>query len=334
MAEVTRRQFLKRVGLGAVGLVFAPLLDACAPQLQRDRKTALTAAEEDITRSLSAYNEARKHQDVSYRAAVTIAQHSLEGNPLADILEKYDKIKPSNQSIFADYGLVAELAYGATRYRFDPKTVIGLFETAKANFTLETKALCDIATLAMAYNGDVKKVQNLFRDLANDDSLKFAGITTNFDTVATLTSAGLVAGKERVFDEFRKIKSSQTIWSTDRSAATLTLASILTGRDTKRVLDIYSKTQQHNFKTLLGIRVISEDSMASLALAGTIGKYRIEDVLEMYEFATKNGVGDTDTASRLVLATAAKDAKRPIVSRASSYSIGRITYAVTPIALT
>lgn len=341
----SRRQFLSKAptrlvclyGLAATG---SAILAGCTSRSTESRPAGVepqTPAESEISHTIQLYDSARQRPGVPNTAAVTLAQAELQGQNPQNILALYYQIKEHYRSIFADYGLIANLAYAAGKYGHSEKTARGLFEASKkAGFTFEIESPSDLATLAMARGGDVGRPQETFRQIANDDSLKFLGLTTSFDSVSTLTSAALLSDKDKTLDIFRRIKRTQSFGFSYEAPAVLTLAATLASGDVDRVVNDYSTTNKHNFETTFGLRVITKNGIAVLTLAGIVGG-GLNDSLEMYDFAIKTGSMDSYTACRLVLATAAKKANLPLTSRKNDRRMGTkpviITYSIVPIAL-
>lgn len=334
-AGESRRDFLKKLPrrtVGTLGVVGAGsfLLSGCAEGSGDAPREPQNRSEELVNNTIAAYNQAETHPSMFYTAAVVAAQSTIEGRDQQEFNNKYDRIVEPYRNWFTDYGIAGNLAYGATRFGYEPDAVITLYDTARSNFVLDSATPGDIATLAMAGDGNVEKPASVFRQIAGNDALQVFGIVSSYDSVITLTSAGLKQGVDKTIEDFNAIKGSQTFWN-NRTPAILTLAASI-GADTQDVLDTYAQVNDHDFASFLGIRHISETSIAALTLASTLGIHTAEDVLKMYDFASRFGNLDSNTATRLTLATAAKDAPRPVISRDATYTVGKaVHHTIVPI---
>ena len=330
-----RRQFFQRlpVRVATVGAATSLLLAGCSEISQPAKIEPRTQPEKDMAATLRAFNRVLTYPHVPQSDAVTLAQDEIEGKNTPTLLPNYDQIKAPYLSSLSDSSIFANLAYSASRFKYNAKTTIELYEKAKSGFFLDNDTPADIASLAMAHGGDLNKPLAMLRRIANDDALTVLGLTTNFDSPATLTSIGLLTSEERALQEFRKMRTAKSIWNTDRNIAVLALASTLNG-DPKRTLDAFAKVDDYKFKHIWDRIGSTENRLATLALAGSLGKYSIEDVLSMYEFARNNAPIDANTAIRLTLATSAAKSGHTITSRKHYYMVGKVTNeALVPILL-
>jgi hypothetical protein len=331
-----RKEFLQKFPLKKVASVaiaassLATLLTACGEDYIK-KEEFMTEAEKGIYNTVETYYEVQKFEGVDFPEAVTLAQYASEGKEKEkSILDSYNEIKNPYQGIFTENGPFANLAYVANRFNWTDEATIGLFEEARNNYFLDKNQIgSDLTALSISNGKNIKDVKEISDYLAK--------VSGNNKVVDILTSAALISTKENASEKYKEVGEMGS-FSEDLTQAILALGSVLNDGDTEKIISSYDKIYRHKWDRSLGMRNITEDEIATLVLAANLGTYKEKEILDMYDYVRANSDIDTNTTSRLILATAANKVKRSIISREQDQAVstGKVTiiyHEVVPLAL-
>jgi hypothetical protein len=323
----SRRDFLFRIPERTAALlaVLSPsLLSSCKEEPKSPERIALEEhAQKEMSKTIWFYEQAQKDPEVPKSAAVTLGQAELQGHDPKKISALFKDIsKPyKNQEDF-DYSSTANIAYALNTYNISEVDAKHLFEVAISWNDNDSGVASDISALAMAENGDLQKVQEMYNQIASDVSYKDFSrriYTPDYNAVSTFASAALISDRKTTVDIYKKIKDNapmQLINAPMQSFANLTLGAIIDNGNVERTISAYKAVS----RSASPESSPSYSSITMGALAGIIG-LGVDTSIEMYRYARLERKIDTNTSSRLILATAAKKANIPLISREISEEI-------------
>jgi len=253
-----------------------------------------------------------------------------------------------------DWEPSAELAFGASKFNVSLDDLIVRREqierslNIKGKMTADWVGLCaerderrietDLTILSFVASGGPGEATNIFKQLLSEQRLKNAGLST-YEAGSCLTSATLAYGYERVVSEFVRLSNKDRRLG-DQRKAILTLAGLMK----KDTVDVYEYFTSDEMKSAERgkIKVLDEqegDRRAILTLAGIIGNYSPQEVVNLYRVLEKSYNIPLNTAARLVLLVATTKSGTEILSREAEYfysltgKISRIYPAMTVILL-
>lgn len=295
---VSRNNVLKAVFVTLSG----GFLVSCSDRGINTLLPAETLAEKEAKKLLIISKGLLEHPHMKVDMSIPLTQIVAEGKlKPVDASKLFDLIKePYKDELLADFNIASVLTYAAAHSGRSSREAIGVYEAAKEKFS-DNRTAGDMAALVLSNGSDMRRVFNTHDEVVKKtNSLKWGGMFTNWNTIATLTSTAMNVGVGRALEDYQAINNEI---SSDSSLCSAILANSISRRtaDIKHLVEIYKKTRKE-FTGFLGVVKMDESFIAGLTIASIMGKHSIDETLSMYDYFDRSGVTPYYNIVRMVMA--------------------------------
>lgn len=338
--KISRKDFFKLTG---AGVVLALVGTGCGVQMVESTtdEEKLMAHAIDIYLSLASDP---KHAYWQTDLAIATAGILQNQGRSEEVLELFNGLKEpfmdkkNSKLIMYDKEarLLASTPFIAKSGLRDKDTLIQIHTAFKEALTTYGEFATMLAIMAVAEDGNVDKVLEAYNTVAVNITGRtkgfFGGDSENIATRATLTSALLKTDNTDVIKRYYEtLKKARKFDRPAESAANLTLAVVIEGSDTDKILKLYdsfAKIESSNASRE------SESVRTALTVAAAISGDDAGKTINMYRYAQKVGL-DSRVSSILTLATVANLKEFPLLTTVTSESCGDdcTRYMLVPILL-